>query len=75
MTSEGEMLPVTARDVEPTVDAISEYLCNTDPAAHAIVLADASMATEGTRLASRFPTLRVYAASAASTSLDLSVVG
>lgn len=75
ITSEDAMLPVTARDAEPTVDAISEYLADADPASHAIVLADASMATEGTRLASRFPALRVYAASAASTSLDLSVVG
>ena len=75
MTPEGATLPVAARDEEPTVDAISEYLRDKDPSSHAIVLGDASMATQGTRLASRFPTLRVYSASAASTSLDLSIVG
>lgn len=75
MSPKDATVTVVARDGEPTVDAITEYLRDEDPACHAIVLADPTMETLGTRLASRFPTLRVYSASSVSTSLGLSVVG
>jgi hypothetical protein len=76
MAPDGTMLPVAARDEEPTVDRIAKFLDGKDPASCAIVLGDDSMDTQGTRLASRFPKLRVYLASAASTSLvDISIVG
>ncbi|MDA2891255.1 hypothetical protein PDG61_10055 [Mycolicibacterium sp. BiH015] len=75
MTIEGVTLSVTARDEAPTVDAISNYFRSVDARGYAVVLGDPSMATQGTRLAARYPTLRVYAASAASASLDLSIVG
>lgn len=75
MAAGSAMVAVTARDEEPTVDAITEYLRNEDPGCHAIVLADSSLVTQGTRLASRFPTLRVYSASAVSRSLGFSIVG
>ena len=68
-------LPVIAFDDAPTVDAITEYL-RQEPARHAVVFGDPSMETEGTRLASRFPELPVYVASAVSTALvDYSLVG
>jgi hypothetical protein len=69
MAPDGTMLPVIAHDDEPTVEAITEYLRREDPAVHAVVLGDPSMETQGTRLASRFPLLRMYAASTSSTSL------
>lgn len=75
MAPEGAMVPVGACDQEPTVEAITRYLRNEDPNCHAVVLADSSMETLGTRLASRFPELRVYSASAASTSLAFTNVG
>ena len=76
MAADGTPLPVMARDDEPTVDAITQYLREEDPATHAVVLGDPSMETKGTRLASRFPNLRVYLASAVATSLvDFSIVG
>ena len=76
MAPDGTMLPVIAHDDEPTVDAITEYLRREDPAVHAVVLGDPSMETQGTRLASRFPLLRVYMASTSSTSLvSDSIVG
>ena len=75
LTGEGMTLSVTALDEAPTVDAISNYLRRSGATTQAVVLGDSSMATLGTRLASRFPTLRVYAASSASASLDLSIVG
>ena len=76
MAPDGTPLPVTAHDEEPTVDAVTEYLRAHDPATHAVVLSDPSMELRGTRLASRFPSLRVYAASGVSTALvDFSIVG
>jgi hypothetical protein len=76
MAPDGMPLPLSVRDAEPTVDAITEYLRTEDPATHALVLGNPSMGTQATRLASRFPELRVYLASAASTSLvDFSIVG
>jgi hypothetical protein len=68
-------LPVKALDGEPTVDAIADCLHH-DPASHAVIFGDPSMETAGTRLAARFPDLRVYMASAVSTALvDFSLVG
>ena len=76
MAADGELLPVTARDEEPTVDAITEYFRLHDPATHVVVLSDPTMETEGTRLASRFPNLRVYLASAVATTFpDFAIVG
>ncbi|WP_445168504.1 hypothetical protein ACTXG7_03690 [Mycolicibacterium sp. Dal123E01] len=73
---DGTLLPVAAHDEEPSVDVITKYLRAADPASHAIVLGDPAMAAQATRLASRFPELRVYAASATSKSLvDFSIVG
>ncbi|WP_157575880.1 RyR domain-containing protein [Mycobacterium sp. GA-2829] len=76
MAPDGTALPVSARDADPTVDALASYLRGTDPRRHALILGDPVMETLGTRLASRFPTLRVYLASTASTSLlDISIIG
>lgn len=73
---DGTALPVLAHDDDPTVDAITRYLRNTDAGDCAIVLGDPAMETLGTRLASRFPALRVYLASATSMALaDISIVG
>jgi hypothetical protein len=73
---DGLPLPLTVCNAEPTVDSISEYLQTENSAAHAVVLCNPSMAVQATRLASRFPDLRVYLASNASTSLvDFSIVG
>ncbi len=76
MAPDGTMLAVVDQNEEPTVDAIAEYMKNKDPSAYAFVLGDPSLETQGTRLASRFPKLRVYVASGAATSLvDISIVG
>ncbi|WP_167759472.1 hypothetical protein [Mycobacterium sp. PS03-16] len=76
MAPDSAMLPVTAYDADATVDEVVAYLRDHEPARHAFVLADPTMETLGTRLASRFPNLRVYLASTASTSLlDISIVG
>lgn len=76
MAPDGTALPVLAHDGEPTVDAITDYLRDRDPSRHAVILGDPNMETLGTRLASRFPALRVYLASATSTALaDISIVG
>ena len=76
MAPDGTMLPVVDHNEEPTVDAIAAYLAGKDPASYTFVLGDPSLETQGTRLASRFPDLRVYLASAAATSLvDISIVG
>lgn len=73
---DGSALPVLAREDDPTVDAIARYLQDADAAESAVVLGDPRMDTLGTRLASRFPGLRVYLASATSTALaDISLVG
>ncbi len=70
------MLTVIAHDAEPNVEAITRYLTGKDEASYAFVLSDPALETQGTRLASRFPRVRVYLASAAATSLiDISVVG
>ncbi|KRE25490.1 hypothetical protein ASG82_18185 [Mycobacterium sp. Soil538] len=73
---DGTALPVLAHEEDPTVDAITRYLQNADTGECAIILGDPRMDTLGTRLASRFPGLRVYLASATSTALaDISIVG
>lgn len=73
---DGTALPVSAHEDDPTVDAITRYLQNADTDECAVVLGDPRMDTLGTRLASRFPGLRVYLASATSTALaDMSIVG
>lgn len=72
----GSMLAVTAVGEEPTVDAMARYLQGVDSANHIVVLGDPDLETQGTRLASRFPHLRVYSASRTATSLiDMSIVG
>lgn len=76
MAPDGDGLCVEAYDADPTVETIGDYLEGKDPACHAVILGDATLEVEGTRLASRFPTLRVYPASVASMSLvDVSIVG
>lgn len=71
---DGTALPVLAHEDDPTVDAIARYLQNAG--AGAVILGDPRMDTLGTRLASRFPGLRVYLASVTSTALaDISIVG
>jgi hypothetical protein len=76
MAPDGTMLAVADHNEEPTVDAIAKYMKNKDPSSYAFVLGDPSLETQGTRLASRFPKLRVYLASGAATSLvDISIVG
>lgn len=72
----GSIVPVAAHDVEPTVDAIAEYLEGKDERSFTVVLSDPTLETQGTRLASRFPRLRLYLPSEAATSLiDISIVG
>lgn len=76
MAPDGTMLPVVDYNKEPTVDAIGAYLEGRDPTTYTFVLADPSLETQGTRLASRFPQLRIYLASRAATALlDMSIVG
>lgn len=76
MAPDDEGLCVEAHDAEPAVEAIAEYLEGKDLTTYAVVLGDPSLEVEGTRLASRFPALRVYPASSASMSLvDVSIVG
>lgn len=70
------MLSVVAHDAEPTVEAITRFLAGKDVASHTFVLGDPALQTQGTRLALRFPKLRVYSASEGATSLiDISIVG
>ena len=70
------MLTVVALDAEPTVEAITDHLTGADLSSYTIVLGDPALEMQGTRLASRFPQLRVYSASDAATSLiDISIVG
>jgi RyR domain len=76
MAPDGEPMPLTVHDAEPTVDTVTEYLHGADPASHAVVLGKPSMSVLATRLAARFPDLRVYLATTATTSLiDFSIVG
>ncbi|MGV0790207.1 RyR domain-containing protein [Mycolicibacterium sp. XJ1819] len=76
MAPDGTMLPVVDHNSNPTVEAIAEYLRDKDPAMHSFVLGDPELETHGTRLASRFPNLRIYLAATAATSLiDVSIVG
>ena len=76
MVADGAPLPLNAHDYDPTVDAITEYLRDKDLATYAVVLGDPLLETEGTRMASRFPRLRVYMASAVTRSLvNFSIVG
>jgi hypothetical protein len=72
----GSILPVVAHSAAPTVDAIAQYLEGKDDATCTVVLSEPNLETQGTRLAARFPQLRVYLASGAATSLmDISIVG
>lgn len=73
-----EALSLIALEADATVETITQYLDNDDNDPHrvAVILVDPSMETEGTRLASRFPHLRVYQASTSATALlDSSIVG
>ncbi|OBK71300.1 RyR domain-containing protein [Mycobacterium sp. 1274761.0] len=69
-------IAVDAYDVEPTVEVISEHLAGLDSQRCAVVLSDPSIEIHGTRLAARFPRLRIYQASAAAVTLpETSIVG
>ena len=76
MAPSGAMLSLAAHEAEPTVETIAELLESDDQHRVAVMLVDPSMETEGTRLASRFPNLKVYQASSCATALtDSSLVG
>jgi hypothetical protein len=63
-------------DVKPSMESISKQLAGRDRSRCAVVLADPQMSTHGTRLAVRFPELRIYQASSSAVSLpQTSIVG
>ncbi len=69
-------IAVEARDVEPTMKMICKELAGEDLRRCAVVLSDPSTETHGTRLAARFPRLRIYQASTSAVALpDTSLVG
>ncbi|ORA61323.1 hypothetical protein [Mycobacteroides franklinii] len=75
LTPANSALPVIAHNAEPSVDEITEYI-RQDPPAHVVVFSDPAMETEGIRLTARFPDLRLYLASAVSTTFtDFSLAG
>jgi hypothetical protein len=69
-------ISVEAAEAKPTIESISKHLAGHDPARCAVVLADPTMSTHGTRLALRFPELRIYQASSSAVTLpQTSIVG
>ena len=76
MAPDGSMISLEAHDADPTVDTITDYLEGKDPRRFAVIITDPSLETEGTRLAARFPDLRIYEASTSATELaESSIVG
>lgn len=69
-------ISVEAAEAKPTMESISKQLAVHDRARCAVVLADTQMSTHGTRLALRYPELRIYQASSSAVTLpQTSIVG